>query len=93
MLYILRYNEDSFHAKYEIKSDVSLKSVKPREGGTQLNFTGPNSIGLAPFLDFFSVTNLTFMTWTVSTHSQNPLMPSYAKETRHLVAQIFKPLS
>lgn len=30
MTYILRYNEDSFHAKYEIKLDVSLKSVKPQ---------------------------------------------------------------
>lgn len=59
-----------------------------REGETQLNFTGPDTSGLLPFSDFFSVANLTFMTWIVSTHSQNPLMPSYAKETRHLVAQI-----
>ena len=53
--YILRYNEDSFQTKYEIKlGDVCLKSVKPQGGWG----TGPKIGGLLLFLDLFSVANL-----------------------------------
>lgn len=94
MLYILRDEEDSFQVKYEIKlGDVCLSLRHCKEGGTQLNFTGPNSSGPLPSLDFFSVAELSDLHNTDCWHPpQNRLMPNYAKETRHPVAQIFKPL-